>query len=126
MEGRAVTQREPSQSRTEPRRPRHLMDPDNPRRPQPSGMSLTTVQQWVLSVLAVTTILHLSAGLVVAAMFSPDSRPDAQIGLNILAGVTAVGAVAAGRGIHGKNPLSWWLLLGLCVVPIGLYLTLRH
>jgi hypothetical protein len=102
------------------------MDPDNLRRPQPhqDGMSLTSVQQWVLSVLAVTTILHLAAGLVVAAMVSPDSRSDAQIGLNILAGVTAVGAVAAGMGIHGKNPLSWWLLLGFLVTPIGLYLTL--
>jgi hypothetical protein len=100
------------------------MDPNNLQRPSPSDMSLTTVQQWVLSVLAVTTILHLSAGLVVAAIFSPDSRSDAQIGLNILAGVTAVGAVAAGRGIHGKNPLSWWLLLGVVVTPIGLYLTL--
>lgn len=115
-------QREPT---VQPRRPRHLMDPDNLQRPPSGGgMSLTRVQQWVLSVLAVTTILHLSAGLVVAAMVSPDSRPDAQIGLNILAGVTAVGAVAAGMGIHGKNPLSWWLLLGLVVAAIGLYLTL--
>jgi len=88
-------------------------------------MSLTRVQHWVLSVLAVTTILHLSAGLVVAAMVSPASRPDARIGLNILAGVTAMGAVAVGMGIHGKNPLSWWLLLGAFVTPIGLYLTLR-
>ena len=100
------------------------MDPANPRPQQQGGMSLTSVQRWVLSVLAVTTILHLSAGLVVAAMFSPDSRPDAQIGLNILATLTAVGAVAAGRGIHGKTPLSWWLLLGLLVLPIGLFLTL--
>jgi hypothetical protein len=100
------------------------MDPDNLRRPQPGGMSLTKVQHWVLSALAVTTILHLSAGLVVAAMVSPDSRPDAQIGLNILAGATAVAAVAAGRGIHGNNPFSWWLLLGVVVTPIGLYLTL--
>ena len=87
---------------------------------------MNTVQQWVLSVLAVTTILHLSAGLVVAAMVSPDSRSEAQIGLNILAGVTAMGAVAAGIGIHGKNPLSWWPLLGLALTPIGIYLTLGH
>ncbi len=100
------------------------MDPDNLQRPSASDMSLTKVQQWVLSVLAVTTILHLAAGLVVAAVFAPDSRPDAQIGLNILAGVTAVGAVAAGRGIHDRNPLSWWLLLGVVVTPIGLCLTL--
>ena len=32
-------------------------------------MSLTGVQRWVLSVLAGTTIMHLSAGLVVAAYF---------------------------------------------------------
>jgi hypothetical protein len=100
------------------------MDPNNPQRPPAGGMSLTAVQQWVLSVLAVTTILHLSGGLVAAAMVAPDSRSDAQIGLNILAGVTAVGAVAAGMGIHGKNPLSWWLLLGAVVTPVGLYLTL--
>jgi hypothetical protein len=100
------------------------MDPDNLQRAQSSGMSLTRVQQWVLSVLAVTTILHLSAGLVVAAMVSPDARRDAQIGLNILAGVTAMGAVPAGLGIHGRSPLSWWLLLGVVVTPVGLYLTL--
>jgi hypothetical protein len=99
------------------------MDPDNLQRPTSSGMSMTTVQQWVLSVLAVTTILHLSAGLLVAAMVAPDSRADAQIGLSILAGVTAVGAVAAGMGIHRKNPLSWWLLLGALVTLLGLYLT---
>lgn len=118
-----MTQQRPRPA-VQPRRPRHLMDPDNLQRSQPSGMSLTTVQQWVLSVLAVTTILHLSAGLVIAAMISPDSRSDAQIGLNILAGVTAVGAVAAGMGIHGRNPFGWWLLLGALVTPIGLYLTL--
>jgi hypothetical protein len=120
----AVTQQQ-RELPAQPRRPRHLMDPNNLQRPPAGGgMSLTKVQQWVLSVLAVTTILHLSAGLVVAAMVSPDSRPDAQIGLNILAGVTAVGAVAAGMGIHGKNPLSWWLVLGLVLTPIGLCLTL--
>jgi hypothetical protein len=119
----AMTEQPPA---TQRRRPRHLMDPDNLQRPQPGGMSLTSVQQWVLSALAVTTIAHLAAGLVVAAMVASDSRSDAQIGLNVLAGATAVGAVAAGRGIHGKNPVSWWLLLGVVVTPIGLYLTLAR
>jgi hypothetical protein len=59
-------------------------------------------------------------------MFAPDSRTDAQIGLPVLAGLTGMGAVAAGRAIHGKSPLSWWLLLGLLPLPIGLYLTLAH
>jgi hypothetical protein len=100
------------------------MDPDNPRPVPAGGMSLTSVQQWVMSVLAVTTILHLSAGLMIAAMFAEEDRLDAQIGLNVMAGFAAVGAVAVGRGIHGRNPISWWLLLGFLVVPLGLYLTL--
>ena len=33
-------------------------------------MSLSTVQKWVLSTLAATTIMHLAIGLVVAAAFS--------------------------------------------------------
>ena len=86
-------------------------------------MTITSVQQWVMSVLAVTTILHLSAGLMIAAMFADEDRLDARIGLSVLAGFAAVGAVAAGRGIHGKSPLSWWLLLGIPVALLGLYLT---
>lgn len=107
--------------------PRHSTGPpprfqppgDNQHKPEsrPGNGSATS------SILASTTILHFSAGLVIAGIFSPRSRPDAQIGLNILAGLTAVGAVAAGMGIHGKNPLIWWLRLGVGVTPIGLYLT---
>ena len=62
------------------RRPRHLMDPDNPVRPV-NDHSLTQVQRWVLSVLAVTTILHLSAGLVIGAFF----LDEAQAGLAVRA-----------------------------------------
>ena len=47
-------------------RQRHLLDLDNPR-PQRSAAerekSLSRVQRWVMSVLAVTTILHLAAGV---------------------------------------------------------------
>jgi hypothetical protein len=109
-----------------PRLPRHLIDPNNPR-PAPGrrDMSLTQVQRWVMSSLALTTILHFAAGLVVAAIFLEESRTDGRVGLNLLAGAVGVMAVAAFRLIHQKNPLSVWLLLGLFPAPVGLWLTFR-
>ena len=86
-------------------------------------MSITHVQRWVLSALAVTTILHLSAGLIIAAIFLEDSRVDGRVGLNVIAGLVSVGAVAVARGIHQKPILSAWLLLGLVPAAVGLYLT---
>jgi hypothetical protein len=108
----------------QPRVRRHLIDPNNPPRPAaPRSMSITQVQKWVLSALAVTTILHLSAGLIIAAIFLEESRVDGRVGLNVIAGVIAVGAVAAARGIHQKPILSPWLALGLVPTAVGLLLT---
>jgi len=111
------------------RRPRHLLDPNDlqqsHRRSQSSQESLGKVQRWVMSVLAVTTILHLAAGLVVAAVFMDSSRLDARIGLNVLAAVIGVMAAATGSLIHHKNPVSPWLLLGLTPGLVGLWLVLR-
>ena len=107
------------------RRPRHLMDPANPQRP-PSleSREITRVQQWVLSVLVATTILHLAGGLAVAGVLSDGSRPGARVGLNVLAVVCGLGAVAAARMIHRRTPLSWWLLLGVVPGAVGLWLVL--
>lgn len=110
-----------------PPRRKHLMDPDAPRRPSTSAAaqrSLTRVQRWVMSTLAVTTILHLSAGLVLAAMFLPEPRLDAQVGLNVIAAAFGVMAVAAGLAIHRRSVLSAWLALGLLPGLLGLWLTL--
>ena len=110
-----------------PPRRKHLMDPDAPRpvrNPAREQQSLTRVQQWVLSSLAVTTILHLSVGLILAAIFLDDPRRDAQVGLNMIAAAFGVIAVAAFRAIHGKTILSPWLALGLVPGAIGLWLTL--
>lgn len=98
-----------------PRLPRHLMDPANPRpMPRREPMSLTQVQRWVMSSLALTTILHFAAGLVVAAMFLDPSRTDGRIGLNLLAGAVGVMAVGAFRLIHEKSPLSAGCSSGCC------------
>ncbi|WP_235735692.1 hypothetical protein [Nocardioides alcanivorans] len=80
------------------------------------------MQRWVASTLAVTTILHLVAGLVLAAMVVPDEKTSAMVGLNVIAGAFGVIAVASWLLIHGRRVLSWWLLLGLPVIPIGLWL----
>jgi hypothetical protein len=110
-----------------PRRARHLMDPDAPRpvRDPHADRRLTRVQQWVMSTLAVTTILHLSAGLVLAAIFLHEPRLSAQIGLNVIAGAFGVIAVAVGLAIHRHPLLSPWLLLGTIPAFVGVWLTLR-
>ena len=103
------------------RRRRHLIDLDNPPPPSPKySMSLNRVQTWVLSTLAVATILHMSAGLVVAALFAP--RMDAKVGLLVIGGLFGVVSVAAGLAIHRRRILSWWLLLGWIPAVVGAYL----
>ncbi|MCW2842474.1 MAG: hypothetical protein JWN22_390 [Nocardioides sp.] len=84
-------------------------------------MSMGSVQRWVMSALAVTTIAHFSAGLVLAAIFLDTTRPGAQIGLDVIAAIVGVLGVAAGFAIHQKNPLTPWLLLGLIPAAVGLY-----
>src|SRR5688500_3873862 len=108
-----------------PRRRAGLMDPDNPRQPQhrPSGgMTLTTVQMWVASTLAVSTLLHFSLGLVPAAYYVYPSRTDSRVGLLVIAGVTGVLSVLAGLAIHQRRLVSWWVLLGALPALAGAYL----
>ncbi|MGD9957932.1 hypothetical protein [Nocardioides sp.] len=105
-----------------PKRRSHLMDPNNPVRATQTSMSLGQVQKWVMSVLAVTTILHMSAGLMLAAYFIDEGRQGARIGLVVIAGAFAVIAVAAGRAIHRARILSPWLLLGVIPPLVGAWL----
>jgi hypothetical protein len=111
-----------------PRRRRHLIDPDAPRpvRDRASeDKSLTTVQRWVMSALVVTTILHLVMGLIIAAIFIDDPSPGARVGLCVIAGAFGVIAVALALLIHGKRPVSPWLLLGLVPSAVGIVLVYR-
>ena len=109
------------------KRPRHLMDPDNPRRETISSrdsgpMHLEPVQKWVLSILAFTTIIHMSLGLMIAALYVDADRPDARIGLNVIAAAFGVISVAVFRAIHGKKLVSPWLLLGIIPGIVGILL----
>lgn len=111
-----------------PRRAKHLIDPSAPRPVRDAAAeqkSLTAVQRWVMSVLAVTTILHLSVGVSVAGMFLGRPQLSSQIGLNVIAAAFGVIAVATGLAIHGRRLVTPWLLLGTIPGIVGLWLTLR-
>ena len=111
-----------------PKRPRHLMDPNNPIRPV-NDRSLTNVQRWVASVLAVFTISHLAIGIAIAAAMVREDATAARIGLCVIAGAFGVIGVAVGILIHGNKPHTWpfapWLLLGLLPGVVGLVFALR-
>lgn len=112
----------------QPRRRRHLIDPDAPRSARDRAAeeeSLSRVQRWVMSALVVTTIFHLVMGLVVAALFLDDPRPGARVGLCLIAGAFGVIAVGLALLIHGRRPVSPWLLVGLIPSAIGLVLIYR-
>jgi hypothetical protein len=102
---------------------KHLMTPGQPRLQRPEPMSLGRVQRWVLAILAATTIMHLSAGLVLAAVFS--EKESSRIGLLVISGAFGVLAIAAALLIHKRNPLSPWLVLGLVPVGVGAYFVFR-
>jgi hypothetical protein len=106
-----------------PPRPRkHLMTPGVPRPQRASSMSTATVQKWVLTVLGVVTVGHLSAGMVVAALAVPADRPVPRIGLLVIGGL--IGLIAAGgvRAIHRLRIPSPWLAVGLVPALVGAYL----
>jgi hypothetical protein len=119
LETMTTKEPEPSKPAKPVKRPRHLMDPDNPVR-QVNDASLTNVQRWVMSVLVVFTIAHLAIGLVIAALLV-DQR-SGQIGLCVIAGLFGMLGVAVGQMIHRRNPLNLWLVLGLIPAAVGLVL----
>jgi hypothetical protein len=112
---------------TEAKRQRHLMDPSVPRKRASAEdlARLARVQRWVVSVLVMTTILHLSAGLVIGSAYIDEDRPDAVIALNVLASAFGVLAIVAAFAIHKRSLLSPWLLLGILPGVVGVFLVLR-
>ncbi|HVK27979.1 MAG TPA: hypothetical protein VM575_06545 [Nocardioides sp.] len=108
-----------------PPRRRHLMDPNAPRKaPDPQDLErLQRVQRRVMSVLLVTTVLHLSVGLVIAADHVNEDRLDARIGLNVIATAFMVGGIAATLLINHKSWKSPWLLIGLLPGIVGIWWT---
>lgn len=102
---------------------KHLMTPGQPRPHQRDSMSVGTVQKWVMSTLVVITILHLSAGVVIAAYFS--DQVVSQVGLLVISALFGLIALASALLIHQRRPVSWWLLPGLLPALAGALLILR-
>ncbi|WP_240770336.1 hypothetical protein [Nocardioides sp. GY 10127] len=113
-----------SSAPTAPRRRRHLMDPNAPVRDTVNSAGITTVQKWVMSTLAVSSILHMAAGVIVAAWFMDPSQLVPRLGLSVIAGAFGVLAVASGLAIHKHPVLTPWLLLGLAPTVVGFWLFL--
>jgi hypothetical protein len=103
------------------------MDPNAPRKaPDPEDHArLQRVQRRVVSVLVITTVLHLVAGFVIAAEHVDDDRLDAKIALNLIAAAFMVGGIAGTLAINGRKPVSPWLLLGLVPAVVGIWWTCR-
>ena len=92
------------------------MVPGQPRARQRQS-SITSVQRWVMSVLVTTTILHLAAGIAVAAYFAHPT--SSRIGLLVISAAFGVIAFEASLLIHRRRVLSWWILPGLLPALAG-------
>lgn len=101
------------------------MDPADLRPVRRDAMSLGQVQKWILSTLAVTTIMHLALGFVVAAWLADSADLTPRVGMLVVAGLFGTVAIAAGLAIHQRRPVSPWLLLGWIPTAVGLWLVLR-
>lgn len=108
-----------------PARRRHLMDPNAPRTaPDPKDHErLARVQRRVVTVLVVTTLLHLAVGFVLAASHVSPDRSDARIALNVIGSAFMVGGILAALMVNNRSWKSPWLLLGLVPGIVGIWWT---
>lgn len=99
------------------------MDPDAPRKvADPKDLErLHRVQRRVISVLIVTTLIHLTIGLILAADSVDEDRLDAQLGLIVLGAAFYLVGIAAVRAINKVPLLTWWMLTTLIPVAAGLW-----
>lgn len=104
------------------RRPSHLLDLDNlPVRTVKDDVALTKVQTWVLSTLAVSTIMHMAGALIIFGISIDADKPGSRYGLMAIAALFGIVGVAAGRLIHRVSPFSLWLLTGTLPALFGVW-----
>lgn len=99
------------------------MDPNAPRKAaDPKDVErLHRVQRRVASVLIITTLVHLTAGLILAADAIDDDRRYAQVILILIGAAFFIVGIAAVRAINRIPLLTWWMLTGLIPVAAGLW-----
>jgi membrane glycosyltransferase len=107
-----------------PRR-RHLMDPNAPRQKKdPEAVKkLETTQRRVVSAVVMTIVLHLTAALIISAVFDvAGDKAFTKVALVVIGALfwnVGIGAVLA---LNKKAPLSLWHLTSLVPLAIGLWL----
>lgn len=110
------------------KRPRHLMDPNNPQRTV-NNVQLTRVQRWVWAVMIATTMWHMALGIAVASLVLTEDATSARIGLNVIAAAFGVLGMMGGFAMHKKNSLTWpyvpWLLVGVIPGVVGAFFAFR-
>lgn len=99
------------------------MDPDAPRKAaDPRDIErLHRVQRRVVSVLIITTLIHLTVGLVLAADAISDDRRYAQVILVLIGAAFYVLGIAAVCAINKRPLLSWWMLTAAVPIAAGLW-----
>jgi hypothetical protein len=95
------------------------MTPGQPRPVRRDPMSTSTVQKWVMSILATSTIWHLAVGLVVAAAYLDTTGK--KIAMLVIASAFGVIGMVAARLIHQVRVLTPWLLVGLIPTAAGVW-----
>ncbi|GAB2976569.1 hypothetical protein [Nocardioides montaniterrae] len=113
-----------NQPTTAPRR-KHLMDPNAPRKQvDPEAVKkLETTQRRVVSAVVMTIIFHLTAALIVSAVFDvAGDKAASKVGLVVIGALFWNVGIAAVRALNGKKPLSLWHLTSLVPLGIGLWL----
>lgn len=100
------------------------MDPSQPRK-QPSTQDLERlhrVQRRVVSALIITTLIHLTVGLIIAARYDvAGDRADAKVALVLVGAAFFACGIAASRGINRKPILTWWLATALVPAVLGIW-----
>ena len=99
------------------------MDPDAPRKvADPQDLErLHRVQRRVVSVLVMTTLVHLTAGFVLLAKYEVNDEAVAQVVLIVIGALFWVFGVASTLVINKRPWLSPWLLTGLLPLAAGLW-----
>ena len=80
-------------------------------------MTITAVQRWVMSILAVTTVLHMAGGIALAAAYI--DKQSSQIGLLVISAAFGILAIVSGLLIHGRGALSPLLVVGVVPAALG-------
>ena len=107
-----------SEPQTPPKPRKHLMVPGQPRPvARRQGMSLSSVQRWVMSTLAASTVLHLAGGLVLAARYVDPT--SSKVGLLVISAATGLLGMAGALLIHRARLTHPLLVIGLLPAALG-------